>query len=92
MANLKYANPDLITSAGSGNETLIFPALGEDKNELVIKLTVVSGNGFKFNVLGLASASNLTVTAGESVTVTLWKGYHLSYKASAAGETFKVEI
>lgn len=80
------AIPDLITSGSTAESELDAPI----RDDVVIKVTVVSGT-FKFNAVGDAADSNLSLAAGESVTLTLPPGRNLHFIATGASDTFKIE-
>jgi hypothetical protein len=82
--------PKTVTAQNTADNELVFND-GYPLDGLVAVITVVSGT-FKFNNIGPASNSNVSYTDGESLTLTILKGFNISYIAATGADTFKIEI
>lgn len=89
------AIPELITTGDTNESVVTIPLLLREPENLVAKLSVVSGS-VKFNTIGLAATGSLSVTTGNSVTVTLAgkKGANKTFNFISTGtaDTFTIEI
>lgn len=91
MAQIQViALPDEISSGNVVDNVLILPNKIEEGE--VAKITVTSGGPIKFNSLGLANLSSLSVAADESVFITIGRGRVIHFQQTAVGDTFKIEI
>ena len=90
--------PDVITSGSTDESELSIPELSyfegfpRGAGGMILKVTVLTGSGIKFNNIGNAADSSLTVTTSNSpILITLPKGRNIHFKATGADDTFMIE-
>ena len=72
------------------NENVLGIAYPSIERGVTVRLTVTVGT-FKFNVLGDAADSNLSVTVAGTYTVKIFSGSQIRFKATTIDDAFTVE-
>lgn len=85
--------PDLVTAADTNDTELVFTdTVAIERPQAYCFIEVVTGS-FKFRVGSDATSSPADYTAGQKLVVTFMPGVrNIHFKASVAGQTFKISV